>query len=97
MCQGHAPALEEKTGFVGRWMDILKPGYDAIKDNVAQDKMAAALEKEAVKVSLNNLLTFPFVKDAVEQETLSLHGLWTDIGEGSLEFYDAKQQVFTPV
>jgi len=55
------------------------------------------LEKEAVKVSLNNLLTFPFVKEAVEQETLSLHGLWTDIGEGSLEFYDAKQQVFTLV
>jgi carbonic anhydrase len=97
MCQGHAPELEEKNSFVGRWMDILKPGYEAIKDSVAPDLMAGALEKEAVKVSLNNLLTFPFVKEAVEQETLSLHGLWTDIGEGSLEFYDAKQQVFTPV
>jgi carbonic anhydrase len=28
------------------------------------------------------------VKAAVEDERLSLHGLWNDIGEGSLEEFD---------
>jgi carbonic anhydrase len=32
MCRGHAPQLEEKTSFVGRWMDILRPGFDKVAD-----------------------------------------------------------------
>ncbi len=27
MCSGAAPELNEKSSFVGRWMDILRPGY----------------------------------------------------------------------
>ncbi|MGB1576272.1 MAG: carbonic anhydrase, partial [Paracoccaceae bacterium] len=44
-----------------------------------------------------NLMTFPFVKEAVENNQLSLHGLWTDIGEGGLENYDAERGEFVPV
>ena len=32
MCSGQAPALEEKTSFVGRWMDLLRPGYERVRD-----------------------------------------------------------------
>ncbi|WP_121631209.1 carbonic anhydrase [Tropicibacter alexandrii] len=94
MCEGRAPALEDKTSFVGRWMDILRPGYEAVKDS---PDMPTALEKEAVVVSLRNLMTFPFVKDAVEGGRLTLHGLWTDIGEGGLECFDPKSGNFLPL
>ncbi|KUF09478.1 carbonic anhydrase [Pseudoponticoccus marisrubri] len=94
MCEGRAPALEESSSFVGRWMDILRPGYEAVKE--AEDK-PRALEKEAVKVSLNNLMTFPFVREAVEGGRLSLHGLWTDIGEGGLSCYDPASDGFVPI
>lgn len=87
MCSGQAPALEEKSSFVGRWMDILRPGYERIKD-IPDDNRLKALEKEAVLVSLENLMTFPFVQQAVEEERLTLHGLWNDTGEGALEHYD---------
>jgi carbonic anhydrase len=30
-------------------------------------------------------MTFPFVQDEVKTGRLSLHGLWNDIGEGSVE------------
>lgn len=86
MCSGHAPQME--TSFVGRWMDILRPGYERtkeIEDPVAQRH---ALEREAVLVSLENLMTFPFVREACEGGELTLHGLWNDIGEGGLEQYD---------
>lgn len=97
MCSGAAPELEKKSSFVGRWMDILRPGYERVKDikNVAE--RTRALEKEAVLVSLQNLMTFPFVKAAVEDETLSLHGLWNDIGAGEIEEYDGKAGVFRVV
>jgi carbonic anhydrase len=97
MCTGHAPQLEEKSSFVGRWMDILRPGYEAIVDRHSDEDMPSALEKQAVLVSLENLMTFPFVKDAVDRNQLSLHGLWTDIGEGGLENYDAERGEFVPV
>ena len=57
----------------------------------------SAMEKQAVKISLANLMTFPFVKAAVEGETLTLHGLWHDIGEGGLEAYDPATDSFLSV
>ena len=87
MCSGHAPELEAETSFVGRWIDILRPGYERLPAGT-DDERIAALEKEAVLVSLENLMTFPFVKAAVEADLLTLHGLWTDIGEGTLETFD---------
>ena len=78
-------------------MDILRPGYEAIKDHSSEEEMAQNLEKQAVLTSLTNLMTFPFVEKAVQDGSLSLHGLWTDIGEGSLEAFDPTTQRFKPV
>lgn len=96
MCSGHAPQLEEKSSFVGRWMDILRPGFLRIQHLPEADR-PRALEKEAVLVSLENLMTFPFVQSAVEEERLTLHGLWTDTGEGGLEQYDPSRAGFVLV
>lgn len=87
MCSGNAPELEKETSFIGRWMDILRPGYEKVKH--IEDKVASkrALEKEAILISLDNLKTFPFIKEAMANEQLNLHGLWTDIGNGGLEHY----------
>jgi carbonic anhydrase len=43
-----------------------------------------ALERIAIRQSIGNLLTFPFVKDRVEASELSLHGAWFDISSGEL-------------
>ena len=96
MCAGNAPELEQKSSFVGRWMDMLRPGYDRLPDGDDASR-TRALEKEAVLVSLENLMTFPFVREAVEKGSLSLHGLWNDIGEGTLEAYDAAHKRYIPV
>ncbi|WP_323041084.1 carbonic anhydrase [Gemmobacter sp.] len=96
MCSGHAPALEEKTSFVGRWMDILRPGFERVS-GLPEGERLDALEKQAVLVSLENLMTFPFVRAAVEAEELTLHGLWTSTGEGTLEQFDPERARFVPV
>ena len=66
MCSGHAPALEEKSSYVGRWMDILRPGYERVRGVEDEGARIAALEQQAVVISLENLMTFPFVRQAVE-------------------------------
>lgn len=98
MCSGAAPELEEKSSFIGRWMDILKPGFETIRDeNAPREAQLEALEKESVLLGLSNLMTFPFVREAVEAGTLDLHGLWTDIRSGALEYYDTKAGAYKPV
>ncbi|MEO3413319.1 carbonic anhydrase [Roseovarius sp. CAU 1744] len=97
MCSGAAPELEQKSSFVGRWMDILRPGYERVKDIKDPAERTAALEKEAVLVSLENLMTFPFVKSAVESGHLTLHGLWHDIGEGGIEQFSRETNRFVPI
>ncbi len=97
MCSGHAPELEEKSSFIGRWMDILRPGYARTSGIAAPADRIRALEKEAVLISLANLMTFPFVQSRVEDEMLTLHGLWNDTGAGALEQFDPALGKFTSV
>jgi carbonic anhydrase len=88
MCAGLAPELEEATSFVGRWMDILRPGYERVAARIAEpEARKAALEEEAVLTSLRNLETFPFVAEAVAAGLLTLHGAFVEIGTGALKVY----------
>ena len=97
MCSGHAPELEKPESFVGRWMDLLRPGWEEVKDIPDQDERLRALERRAVLTSLDNLMTFPFVASAVEAGDLALHGMWNDITTGALEVYDAASDRFVAV
>ena len=97
MCAGKAPDLERSTSFIGRWMDILRPGYDRVAARVSGEAaQKAELEREAVLVSLMNLETFPFVTQAREQGMLTLHGAWFDIATGRLHAWNAEDG-FAPV
>ncbi len=96
MCAGNAPELEDASSFVGRWMDILRPGYDRLPKGDDETRKRA-LEKASIVISLENLMSFPFVKSAIEDERLSVHGLWNDIGEGSVEVYDPQTASFKPI
>lgn len=97
MCNGHAPELEEKDSFVGRWMDILRPKFSTVSDIEDPEYQAQQLEKQSVITSLENLMTFPFIASEVNSGALSLHGLWTEIGEGELECFDPTAMKFLPV
>lgn len=97
MCSGHAPELERPGSFTGRWMDLLRPGWGRVKDIADDDARCEALEKQAVLVSLDNVMTFPFVSAAVEAADLVLHGLWNGITAGGLEIYEASSDHFRPL
>ena len=97
MCTGHAPELQKSSSFVGRWMDILRPGFEKVKDISDEVDRIARLEREAVMVSIENLFTFPFVQKAIDDNELTLHALWTDIAEGTLEQFDTSLQSFVQI
>jgi carbonic anhydrase len=97
MCTGRAPELEDELSLVGRWLDILRPAFDALPQDLEPGAVLRTLEHDAVLVSMRNLLSFPVVRRAADAESLSLHGLWADIAAGELETYDPINERFVPV
>jgi len=98
MCEGNAPALEDESSFVGKWVENLRPGYEAMRDTVGERRhKLETLEMQAVKLSLENLMTFPFVAARVEAGDLTLHGLWNDIAAGEIRYLDPKTGQFAAV
>jgi len=97
MCEGRAPELDEQSSFVGRWMDILRPKFSEVEAIADPEDKAQRFEQLAVVTSLENLLSFPFVSERVEDGSLALHGLWTDIAEGGLSQYISTTKEFASI
>ncbi|MBB5514243.1 carbonic anhydrase [Rubricella aquisinus] len=98
MCSGAAPELMEEKSFIGRWMDILAPGFEVVKDmKEGRPAQLTALEHQGVLVSVDNLLTFPFVQDAINEKRLSVHGIWVNIASGEMHEYHGDTRTFDPV
>lgn len=75
-------------GFIGRWMSLIAPARDTIRAaaKLSPDIDAcSALELAAIRLSINNLRTFPFVTEAELAGQLHLQGALFDIAEGVLK------------
>ncbi len=84
-----------ETKFIEPWLQLLRPGYESIAhEERDRENDLRALEKQSVVISLQNLMTFPFVAKAVQSNQLMLHGLWHDIGSGILHQYNGSTAQF---
>ena len=91
---GNNSNLHKDSSFVASWLEILRPSYEKISSDLSESEKIKLLEKSTVLTSIENLTTFPFIKEAIKNETISLHGLWHDIGTGDLMFFDNKLNQF---
>ncbi|MFA7441641.1 MAG: carbonic anhydrase [Sphingomonadaceae bacterium] len=101
-CGGIQAALApmHANRFIDRWMDQIAPARDkvlaahALSPDVDCQK---ALEQGAVRLSIENLRTYPFVAEAEAAGRLSLYGAIFDIAEGDLRVLDPQDGVFRPL
>lgn len=95
-CGGIAALMDSAEGeeageFIGKWVSIAAPARDKVLTEMKTDteeKKARACEKEAILVSMKNLMTFPWVKERVANGQLSLHGWYYNMGTGQLRYYN---------
>ena len=86
MCGGvHAllNGLDGGSDFIEHWVEIAAPAKRATEGAAPHDRQKAC-EEATVRLSLANLMTFPFVTDAVFGGRLALHGAYFDIRHGQL-------------
>src|SRR5579871_1996010 len=82
--------------FIGKWMAMfIKPGEVVEqREHETMQHFVQRIEKAAVFRSLENLMTFPFVRKAVERGDMRLHGAYFGVAEGSLFVLDAATKEF---
>ena len=107
LCGGCAAALtgqfdgtEPGEGhFIADWVRMLDGARDEVRGRHDELDRAAFedMEREAVKVSLANLRTFPWIAERESDGRLRLHGAHFSIAEGRLYVLDEAEGKFRPV
>ncbi len=93
-----APDSRQENKFITSWMSIAGEARErAHRDFDTLDEQAHACELEAIKISLRNLQSFPWIRSRVEQHTLQLHGWHYDMVSGDLLRLDTGSGKFVPV
>ena len=94
------PSPAPANSFIAPWMSLVKSAYLRVEGTMPDASVAEKAhhcEKEAVLVSLENLMTFPNIRERVGAGRLRLHGWHVDIRSCTLQVYDPQQQHFETV
>lgn len=91
MIEGEA-MTEAGYSFVPGWVSTLAAAHRraiATMPDATDDEIARVCERNAVLVSLENLTTFPWIRERIAAKTLKLHGWYFDLETANLEIYNA--------
>ncbi|MDG1438477.1 MAG: carbonic anhydrase [Emcibacteraceae bacterium] len=86
--------------FIKPWMNVVEKAseFSELEEvTMNLDVKTSICEKRAVLISLNNLVSFPWVKDAVKAGKLQLHGWYFDIKSGTLSEYKHGSEKFEEI
>lgn len=99
-CGGIAAALEtdhhalSEGDFIGKWIGLLRPEAVRVRESEGADARQNALERLAVRRSVERLHGFPVVAAAEAEGRLRLSGAWFDIESGELRILDRASGTF---
>ncbi|WP_084186840.1 carbonic anhydrase [Andreprevotia chitinilytica] len=95
LMRGYEPKTE--ANFVGNWVRIAQPAREHVLRELAHkslDHQVRACEMASIIVSLDNLMTFPFIAERVDAGSLALIGWYFDIQQGALYDFDQTRNGF---
>ena len=83
--------------FIGKWMGLLTPAAEVVAANTMMTSIErrTALERISIRYSINNLRSFPWLKQREDAGQLTLHGAWFDIESGELWVMDKQTGDFS--
>lgn len=105
-CGGIKAALDQTAAkqteaqFISKWMSMLDGARLALMSShqgANRNELVAKMELEAVKVSLANLRSFPFVAEQESKGRLTLYGSHFDIATGQLTVLNNATGEFFPI
>jgi len=87
------------TDFINLWLEMAASARDRTNsiEGLSKEERQRHCELEALKSSLANLLTFPWLKARVDDGSLHVDALYVDLEHGGMLLYDRPGDTFTTV
>lgn len=82
---------KKETTFISLWMKIAEKAKNQVLEKFPDadtETLCRHCELESIKVSLENLQSFPFVKQALLEREINILGVYFDLEQGKLWEYD---------
>ena len=102
LCGGVSALLKgtdkEKFEFLDNWIKIGTVAKEAVQKGLSEASPAVqqqALEQAVILTSLNNLMTFPWIREAVVAGQITLHGWYFDMQKGKMLSLDFTTGIFS--
>jgi carbonic anhydrase len=84
--------------FIGKWMSLMAPALDKIaRGDLSQADYLTRLEQANVVNSLDNLMTFPRLRQLLETGRVAIHGAYFGVATGRLSVRDPATGEFRPI
>ena len=79
------------------WLSIASEARDVVKKQLKDktlDEQESAFEKESLVISLNNLLTYPYIKERIAKNKLKIFGWQFDVETGDISAFNTQNGTF---
>lgn len=103
-CGGIGAACGEATGtplpkrdFLSAWLSIARSTINAELSDPDTATLPQRAEQASIRLSVRNLMTYPWVASRVERGEMRLHGWWFDIDAGTLWALDDAKTNFQEI
>ena len=92
----------DKLDFFAEWMSVAQVARDrallrSLSSNASEADTHRLCEQEVVAASMTNLMSFPWIREAVKQGQLDIHGLWFNVEDGKLFQLNPVSNSFEPI
>ncbi len=94
------PVIDREHTFIHNWMQISDEARRRTLITARHqplDDQLRILEQEAIKTSLANLLSFPWINERIEDKRLRIHGWRFDLNEGTMYAFVPERDRFEPL
>lgn len=94
------PEGQGESEFIHRWVNIAHEAKQIVLEAMPGadvEQLCGRCELESIRISIRNLHTFPFVREAIKERGMNLIGAYFDIEEGRLLELNEREGTFSPL
>jgi len=104
-CGGIRALLESVTvvvnakphSFIAKWMELARPASDRVLKEYSHlpiEDQVTLCEQYALVHSLQNLKSFPWVQERINNKQLTVHAWYFDLKTGAIHIYDQQKNIW---
>ena len=95
------PITDPNLVHIKKWLDLGEKAksmaIQSLGHHADEEELLRLTERMSIITQIEHLMTYPFVKERLDNDRLYIHGWYYDIETGNIEYYDPDQYRFLPL